>query len=343
MNSDKDNQIIEGLRKQLDRSASYEEKKRLASDISSLTDKDIDEVTTQLWDNHTPQKTLSEEQSQRILSEILNSSAMQPKRNSSMKLIRRAVAIAASILLVAAAGLYFYQFEKSIPHYKVIAKALNVSPAQPANFNRNITLPDGSTVILKQGSRLIYPKQFTGKTREVELQGEAYFDIRHKETQPFVIHTGSVKTTVLGTAFNIKADNHGVVVSVTRGRVRVEKNGQTMAVLGVNEEIACINNNEVPQQQQQPMVVPTTESTQWVKEGMEFDHTPMTEVAQILSRRYNVNIAVNSKEIEKLIFISNFTGTESLDEVLSVLCSLMPDMNYKIEGNNVSIYQSKNK
>lgn len=342
MNSDKDNQIIEGLRKQLDRSASYEEKKRLASEISSLTDKDIDEATTLLWDNHKPQKTLSEEQSQRILSEILSTTALQPKRNRSMKLIRRAVAIAASILLVAAAGIYFYQYEKSHPQYTVIAKALNVSPAQPTNFNRNLTLPDGSTVILKQGSRLIYPKHFNGKTREVELQGEAYFDIKHKEKQPFIIHTGSVKTTVLGTAFNIKADNHGVVVSVTRGKVRVEKNGQTMAVLGVNEEITCTNDNNMPQQQQ-PTVAPTTESTQWVKEGMEFDHTPMTEVAQTLSRRYNVNIAVNSKEIESLIFISNFTGTESLDKVLSVLCSLMPDMNYKIEGNNVSIYQSKNK
>jgi ferric-dicitrate binding protein FerR (iron transport regulator) len=338
MNSDNDKQTLDELRRQLDRSATYEEKRELASKISTMEDEDIDEMTSSLWEDHTPHRTLSEEKSKRILTTILASEKKPTKHLRHRTTILRAIAIAASILLVASAGIYLYRFENSRPHLTVIAKAVNVSPAQPVRFNRHLTLPDGSMVILKEGSRLVCPQRFTGSARVVALEGEAYFDIRHQTSQPFIIHTGAVTTTVLGTAFNIKSDRNGVRVSVARGKVRVEKDGRTMAVLGVNETVTCHTTDNL----KELALVKTDISSQWVKEGMDFDHTPMTEVAQTLSRRYGVNIAVSSPEIEKLIFVSTFTGTESLDEVLTVLCSLMPDMSYKIEGNNVSIFKSNN-
>src|SRR5690606_2603405 len=68
-----------------------------------------------------------------------------------------------------------------------------------------LLLPDGSTVLLNNNSSLDFPQQFTGDTREVILKGEAYFDIKPDASRPFIIHTGKVKTRVLGTAFNIRA------------------------------------------------------------------------------------------------------------------------------------------
>src|SRR5207248_3097180 len=113
----------------------------------------------------------------------------------------------------------------------VLARA--ESYAIPVAWTRHIVLPDSSTVVLHAGSRLLFPEAFSVNTREVTLVGEAYFDIVHREAQPFIIHTGQLKTTVLGTAFNIRAydSSQEVMVSVTKGRVRVESGNQVLAEL----------------------------------------------------------------------------------------------------------------
>jgi transmembrane sensor len=67
------------------------------------------------------------------------------------------------------------------------------------------TLPDGTTVVLNKKSKLSYPVEFTGSTREVFLTGEAFFDVAHNPSKPFKVHTGVFVTKVLGTAFSIKA------------------------------------------------------------------------------------------------------------------------------------------
>lgn len=66
-------------------------------------------------------------------------------------------------------------------------------------------LPDGSTVLLNEGSELSYSTSFGKQAREVTLTGEGYFDVQHNLSKPFKVLTGNVTTTVLGTAFNIKA------------------------------------------------------------------------------------------------------------------------------------------
>ena len=83
-------------------------------------------------------------------------------------------------------------------------------------------LPDGSTVIISAGSKLNYSSSFGDiRKREVYLEGQAYFDISHNASKPFIVHTGKIETTVLGTAFDIKAwpANADVIVTVIRGKV----------------------------------------------------------------------------------------------------------------------------
>lgn len=86
---------------------------------------------------------------------------------------------------------------------------------------KSVRLPDGTGVQLEQGSVLDYPRQFKGKTRDVYLKGEAFFDVK-KDDVPFIVHTRFVETTVLGTSFNVDASsaNEARVVVVT-GKVKV--------------------------------------------------------------------------------------------------------------------------
>src|SRR5882757_5500278 len=96
-----------------------------------------------------------------------------------------------------------------------------------------LLLPDSTQVWLNASSSLEFPDHFKPGKREVILSGEAYFDVKHADKSPFVIHTGKISTTVLGTAFNIKAypDRENIIVSVSRGKVKVNYNNTLLATL----------------------------------------------------------------------------------------------------------------
>src|SRR5690606_5004009 len=81
-------------------------------------------------------------------------------------------------------------------------------------------------------SVLNYPKEF-GETREVHLEGEGFFDIKHDPTRPFVVTSGNLTTTVLGTAFNIRAlpNDDRIVVTVIRGKVQVKDGERVLGVI----------------------------------------------------------------------------------------------------------------
>ncbi|HEY0271892.1 MAG TPA: FecR domain-containing protein, partial [Chitinophaga sp.] len=109
---------------------------------------------------------------------------------------------AACILFVVALGAYLTcQYKPGL--HEMAQHPVPAGHAEPANYVRSLTLSDGSRVVLRAGSRLEYLPAFTGNSRSVKLVGEAYFDIAPDKKHPFIIYTGKVKTTVLGTAFNI--------------------------------------------------------------------------------------------------------------------------------------------
>jgi|GEM_PF-484908 len=89
-----------------------------------------------------------------------------------------------------------------------------------------ITLSDNSIVILNAESRLNYPSGFSGRKREVYLEGEAYFEVQHDTARPFIIYTQNVSTTVLGTKFNVSAfpGENNIAVSLVEGKVNVAMN-----------------------------------------------------------------------------------------------------------------------
>ena len=86
------------------------------------------------------------------------------------------------------------------------------------------TLSDGTKISLNKNSFITYPKTFEGNTREINLEGEAFFEVHHDAAHPFIIHTQGTNVQVLGTSFNIRAYNAQVQVVVRTGRVRFSKN-----------------------------------------------------------------------------------------------------------------------
>ncbi|UZR98173.1 FecR family protein [Chondrinema litorale] len=105
----------------------------------------------------------------------------------------------------------------------------------------NIRLADGTQVKLNSGSKLTYPEEFTGNERRVTLTGEAFFDVAKNPQKPFVITTGNINTTVLGTSFNVQASSLSEVkVAVLTGKVKVTDTLNQQQVFLLPEDLATV-------------------------------------------------------------------------------------------------------
>jgi len=236
--------------------------------------------------------------------------------------LKRKLAIAAVVIAVAATGLFVWMIPR-----KLSPTVAGIQPVEKMVFPavgafdhiRNITLPDGSSVVLHAGSKLDYAESFDGPTREVRLEGEAYFDIAHNPHRPFIIHTGKVKTTVLGTSFNIKADARKVVVSVTRGRVKVEDESKLLAVLTPDQQVQY---NLPDAKAEQQTVNANTLVTDWTKEDMIFNGVSFEEIAATLSKRYGVPVKFRNQALKNCKIRASFSGTEKIEQVASVLSGI---------------------
>lgn len=231
--------------------------------------------------------------------------------------------VAAAVVVIAAGALIWRATRSGEPGPAIAATqpTAHQTAEKPAGFIRHFTLPDGTHVVLQTGGRLDYPKQFTGNVREVSLSGEAYFDVAQDGSKPFVIHTGRIRTTVLGTAFNIRAlpDDKEIVVSVTTGKVKVEDNQKLLAVLTSNQQVKY---QPISAAVARDSVNAASLVTDWTKQEMAFDGQTFEEVAEKLGKRYGVDIRFKKDALKKSTIKVFFDGTETLETVLNRMCTI---------------------
>lgn len=253
-------------------------------------------------------------------------SASENKRRNIYKSVYRYAAVFVCFCL--SAGLFFYTYTKK-------ESSVKENKAVYTNLidKKIIVLSDGSRVVLNGESQLVYPETFKGEIREVTLIGEAYFDITRDTLRPFIINTGKVRTRVLGTAFNIKATNEqkDIVVTVTRGKVQVEnEKAKVLAVLTPDEQVHYDSKTETVNEKN----VDVNESISWTQKNMmKFDSASFGEIANRLSRIYAVNISFSEPKLKNCLITASFSGVETLEEVLNILCRTR-GTHYQIKDNN---------
>lgn len=209
--------------------------------------------------------------------------------------------------------------------------------------NSVIFLPDGSKVILSGGSRLDYPSTFNGlKKREVFLTGEAFFDIVHNTSMPFVVQTDKLTTEVLGTAFNVKANagDGQIAITVTRGKVQVKdkQHNKVLGVLTPNQQIVYDKEKVASTCLQ----VDSSGVLGWKKEDLFCNNLTIMEVAGLLSERYQTDITVEDSTIRSQRFTTTFNKSESIDNILRSICEFN-DITYAYNGKNRIVLNAKKK
>lgn len=222
----------------------------------------------------------------------------------------------------------------------------------------NIKLPDGTEVWLNADSKLSYPENFVGSTREVTLIGEAYFDVVHDTAHPFIIHAGKARILVLGTAFNVRnyPQEKSIETTLMRGKVEVTftdrpneqlilKPLEKLIVEKEPDSISSVAGHHQTYLHPAEKVVLTsvtysaTDSiiaeTSWVNDKMVFVNEPFEKIAEDLERHFAVTIIFKSPVVKTYRYTGVFSN-ESIDKIFHIL-DLSKKINYAIRDKKIII------
>jgi transmembrane sensor len=196
-----------------------------------------------------------------------------------------------------------------------------------------VVLPDGSRVWLNSLSSLRFPNVFSGRDREVELTGEAFFEIQHDRVRPFHISVNGADIEVLGTHFDIDAyaNEPAQKTTLLEGAVKVGAGGHSV-VLAPGQQ-AEVGSDAVAGSIRVLKNVDTDQAIAWVGGNFEFSSDGLESVMHQLERWYNIEVKFETKPT---VHISGSVSKKrNLSEVLNVL--KISGVDYSIEGRTVTI------
>jgi ferric-dicitrate binding protein FerR (iron transport regulator) len=239
--------------------------------------------------------------------------------------------LAAAIIVLLAAGVSFFWWKGAPDHHHPapVVSALTKRTTEPSEY-KYLLLPDSTQVWLNASSSLEFPEHFRSDKREVTLSGEAYFDVRHSERAPFVIRTGKISTTVLGTSFNIKAypDRQHIIISVSTGKVKVSYNNVPLATLVKGQQVKVNSRlNTVEEKKIAPAQVAA-----WQQGNMSYEDESIGDIVADLERLYNVKIRIDNDAIRTLKVSTSFRREIGIEQALQVLCKLTDTMLRQADG-----------
>ena len=325
MQDPKEHIDLQVLKKYLNEASCQEDSFTLATIkrwfMNAELDHELEDKSSQVWDETPLEFDSAELDGNRILDKIYHKIKMEESRfldstRPKMRFVDYLSRVAALLFIpvLAAGGYLFYKSlpaGNGIPYSEIHA---------PLGTRTAFYLPDGSTGWINGGSTLKFPVNFTGKVREVELSGEAYFNVSHNTRRPFYVFTEFMDVEVFGTAFNVMAykDDHKTEVTLESGLIQVFKKDHdkktNIGKLGASQSCTCyhlIDSINI-------FSVQASEKISWKEGRLVFKYEPFSDVVNKLNRWYNVDIVIKNKELEKYVYYGTFED-ETLDEVLKLL------------------------
>jgi transmembrane sensor len=184
------------------------------------------------------------------------------------------------------------------------------------------TLTDGSTVILNTDTKLIVPEKFAQNSRTVELKGEAFFQVEHDATRPFIIDAGPGQVKVLGTSFQVKAyPDSDLEVYVESGRVELiafdNASGDTAKIILIAGERGMIRLGSGKISKPAELI---PDELFWANKKLVFQETKLSLVFDLLKKHYDADIEVKDTTVLNCLLSATFTD-ESINQILEVVAA----------------------
>lgn len=211
---------------------------------------------------------------------------------------------------------------------QVLLKKIVVPDGQKAA----VKLLDGTKIQLNGGSTLEYPENFDDSIRLVRLSGEAFFEVAHDTTKPFVIRAPATSIRVLGTSFNLKAyEGEESRVSVVTGKVQFWLNSDPEKGLILTAGMVASAADKVKREAGEAAT-----HLAWKENRLFFDNAPMSEVVKTLERHYGADLELRMADQGKMRLTGTFDAM-ALETMLQRL-EYSLDIHYKKEGKKIIIY-----
>lgn len=208
-----------------------------------------------------------------------------------------------------------------------------------------ITLADGSKVWMNAASTIRYPVRFTGDTREVEVTGEAYFEVTRAKIgsgnkKPFIVSASGVKVEVLGTHFNVNAygDESTIKTTLLEGSISVkihEGARQSEKIIKPGEQAIAANG-----QLRVNAKIDIEQVMAWKNGKFFFDNTNIQDIMRQIERWYNLETVYRSSDLKRMDFDGTMSRYANASKVLAILEEASAGaIHFKIEGQKVILYK----
>ncbi len=276
----------------------------------------------------------------RMYRQLTHQPPVMPNRH---RLPYRRLLVAASWLVLALSVTIVWYFNRPLTVSHQLAQSLPTVIENNHPGIRRITLPDGSQVCLNMHSRLEFdPQQFNRKERLVKLSGEGFFEVvslpLNASTgggkKPFIVETGSLRTRVLGTAFNIEAyaQESEVRVSLVHGKIALDDTATDQTtVLSPNQAVRYSKQT----QSWQVLPVEAANVALWTKGYLVFNEVPLQEALERISKRYQITIEYDQALLQNKRITASFHNSNLPTVLTNIL--FVHDLLYKNAGGKLVI------
>ncbi|WP_147425675.1 FecR family protein [Mucilaginibacter gracilis] len=245
--------------------------------------------------------------------------------------IRRWMSAASIVLMLSAAFIFQYiRKEKADVTAAIAYGQIRTTKGE----RKTVILSDGSRVTMNSASVLKYPLDFIKKNREVELQGQAFFEVKHDSAHPFIIQTSKLAVQVLGTTFDVNnyENEQELAVTVSSGKVSVlaaKKAGYRILLPG-DRLVYHPENGKLEMQKVQP-----DDYTSWQKGYYVFEDKNLSYICKQLEKTYNVEFFFQNPELKNKKMSFRIRG-ENITRVTGML-SLAGGFDYTIKGRKITL------
>lgn len=205
-------------------------------------------------------------------------------------------------------ALVYNQVQDSIPA-EVVYNAVTV----PRGGEYKLALSDGTIVWLNSDSYIRYPVRFSGDTRQVELRGEAYFEVAKNSEKPFIVRMKEYNIRVTGTQFNARSySNEETATTLVQGSVQIEKGG-SVSKLSPGEQ-AILKDGKIQVQK-----VDVESYIAWRDGDFSFAQCRLENILDELARWYDVDVFYMNQQVKDYHFSAWFKRSSSISEVIAIL------------------------
>ena len=234
--------------------------------------------------------------------------------------------VAAALIILVGAGFLLLRNSDSSTNEMVTI-------TNPAGQIKQLQLPDGSRLWLNAKTELRYQKDFL-TSREIELDGEAYFEVTHNPEHPFVVKTGELQTKVLGTRFAIKNYKEEVLTTIAliTGSIQVGNKSEKPTLLKPTTQLSF----NKPNNETNISTIDTSSVLAWTYGKLQFEGESLGNITNSLERWYGVKFVFTDSLQKNCRYYMGFDNKSSLEKTIAAMAELTR-MQYQINNSTITV------